>query len=178
MADYAPNYTPRLKMRYSCQSRNHIAVVRLPRDTSEVEADAVSGQLTDALNTFGLTRLYTDWTVIGWEYCHQDSSVFLPRPTPDLIAGGASVTGRPVNQIAMQATFPYRTDAGGHGFFCLYGTNFNVYGGVEQDFRVTSAEQADVSELALVGGDNANPVFRPYCNIGFNARWKRRVRNG
>lgn len=185
MPDYAPNYTPRVKLRYSCQGRNHVLVVRAPRDTTTVEALAIVEQLGAALTTFGDDHLYVDFATTGWEYAAQDTTIFLPLVTAVTVTGAKSAVGRPINQIAMQMTMPYRTDSGGHGFLCLYGTDFNVYGSTEQDFRVLSNEDLAVETLhdsvqliALVGGDNANPVFKPYVNIGFNARWKRRVRNG
>lgn len=185
MPDYAPQFTPRIHLLYTCQSKNHLATFRIARGSDEAIAVTEAEAIAAALNTFGAEHFYTDWEVRGWEWADADSTVFLPITVTTEIAGGVSTTGRPVNQVAMEMTVPYRTLAGGHGFLCLYGTNFNVYGAPEQDFRVTGTEDATVGELigqlsllTLVGGDNEEIRLKPYANIGFNARWKRRVRNG
>lgn len=185
MPDYAPQYTPRVRMSYTCQGRTHRSVVRLPRGSLLAAGVSTANDLYSALGDFGIEHLYADWEVTGWAFCPEDTTVFIPFSGPTGVLGAVSTTGRPINQIAMQMTVPYRTAGGGHGFYSLYGTDFNVYGGAEQDFRVTAAEDAAVAafrgQLAtfgLYGNDNFAAIWAPYANIGFNARWKRRVRNG
>jgi hypothetical protein len=185
MPDYAPTFTSRLHWLYACQGKNHVATFRFQiTDTIEL-ANAHATELVTAMTAFAEEHFYTDLETRGWEWAEADSTVFIPIPSPEPPVGGVSTTGRPPNQIAMQCTLPYRTIQGGHGFFNFYGTNFNVYGTPEQDFRVLASEDSAVADLitnfspiGFRGGDNQEIIIKPYVNIGFNARWKRKVRNG
>lgn len=185
MPDFAPTYTARLHWLYACQGRNHLATFRLVRGSLVTDALSMAEAVAAAFAGDFAALLYTDFTTRGWEWAPEDSGIFLPLVVESTVTGSASTTGRPINQVAMQATIPYRTTAGGHGFFSIYGTTYNVYGSPEQDFRVTRAEDASLAALIdaltlipFVGGDDNPIVIKPYANIGFNARWKRRVRNG
>lgn len=185
MPDYAPNFTSRLHWLYACQGKNHVATFRFQITDTIATAVAHAEELVTALTAFIAAHGYTDLTTRGWEWCEADSTVFLPIGSVPGPVGEVSTTGRPINQVAMQCTLPYRTIAGGHGFFNFYGLNFNVYGSPEQDFRVLATEDsavadlvANMSPIGFRGGDNQAIVVKPYVNIGFNARWKRKVRNG
>jgi hypothetical protein len=185
MPDYAPHFTPRLHWLYTVQGKNHVATFRFQREFDPADAPGLASEVADCLNPFYTVRGYLDLATRGWEFAATDSTVFLPVVTAATVEGGASITGRPINQVAMQLTLPYRTVAGGHGFINLYGTNYNVYGSPEQDFRVLGSEDEDLaaminalSIIGLRGNDNEIVVLKPYGNIGFNARWKRKVRNG
>jgi len=185
MPDYAPNFTSRLHWLYACQGKNHVATFRFQITDTIATAAAHVEELITALTPFIEARGYSDLTTRGWEWAEADSTIFLPVTTAATLSGTQSTTGRPINQVAMQVTLPYRTIAGGHGFFNFYGTNYNVYGSPEQDFRVLATEDSAVDDLVtnmspigFRGGDNQEIVIKPYINIGFNARWKRKVRNG
>lgn len=185
MPDYAPTYTPRLHWLYSCQGKNHLATFRFQVTNTFAEAAGFVEEVATALQPFYSAVGYADLATRGWEWAENNSTVFLPISTAVEVHGEVSTTGRPINQVAMQATLPYRTAAGGKGFLNFYGTNFNVYGSDEQDFRIFASEAAVVSDLidalapiGFVGGDNEVVSFKPYINIGLNARWKRKVRNG
>lgn len=185
MPDYAPEFTSRLHWLYACQGKNHVATFRFQITDTYALAAAHAEEVANAIQPFYTAHGYTDLTTRGWEWAEANSTVFIPVTTTTIVTGGASTTGRPINQVAMQVTLPYRTIAGGHGFFNFYGTNFNVYGGAEQDFRVNTSEDSAVDDLytnmspiGFRGGDNQAIILKPYVNIGLNKRWTRKVRNG
>lgn len=185
MPDYAPEFTSRLHWLYACQGKNHVATFRFQVTDTYSTAAAHAEEVTTAMTAFMEAHGYTDLTTRGWEWAEANSTVFIPVITTVAPVGGVSTTGRPINQVAMQTTMPYRTIAGGHGFFCFYGLNFNIYGSPEQDFRVLASEDSAVDDLytnfvpiGFRGGDNQEIVVKPYVNIGINRRWLRKVRNG
>lgn len=186
MGDYAPNYTARLKFEYQVQGKRHVLITRYPTVKTIANAAVLAAELYDALSNLA-PLIYSDWALTDVSWCERNGLTFLPVSwlPPDAL-GSASTTGRPANQAAMQATFPYKTTAGGRGYIALFGTKANVYGDAEQDFRVYSTEDANVeatvtalNALDLAGNDAAAVAgFKPYMNVSLNRRWVKRLRNG
>lgn len=186
MADYAPNYTGRVRIVYQVQSKTHRLGFRIARGSTSSDAVAQADLMAAAVAELN-ADIYTDWTYIGAEYAEEDQPFFIPI-TSDWsgVVGTLSVASRAESAAAMQVTCPYITSGGHKSFVTLYGTGYiptNSQPG--SDFRILNAERAAVAaftaalgSLDTVGGDNLNLGFKPYVNIHYNRRWERRVRNG
>lgn len=186
MPNFAPNYTPRVRVTYRVQGALHRLVARIARGSDISAAETAIADLDTAISQLN-DRLYVDWEFVGADFCDQDSNLFDPLAVSFSLTVGTIATGtRPGTQKALELTCPYRTSNNGHGFVALYGTGFSPgTEGSTGDFRVTAGEDADVlnfiealQSAPWVGGNNNSARFKNYVNIHFNRRWERRVRNG
>lgn len=186
MADYAPNATARLKVKYRVGNRNHNFTWRLPRNT---DADA-AGDYVDKVNTF-LTNaepvLWSDFTLLGGDFAPADSEVFLPIGGFDTITGATASAGRTAGNNSVFLQFIGRGALGAKGSFYLYGASFDPFLSYAGDYRITNSENTTVSALTgtlsevapnLVAIDNSTMTWYGYVNIKANDHWVHRSRTG
>lgn len=187
MADYAPNFTARYRLKYSVAGKSHKALIRLPDtpDYSVIQATGISvfNSLFTALNSL----IWSDFSVIGAEGCMKDSSIFVPVSAPTY-TGSVATTGRPSSAAALSVSFMGRTTGGLRWTMFLYGLNLNPQSVTpSQDFRVAASEStaiaAGIAALTarvadVCGNDGNQVVFYPYVNVKYNDYWVKRVRGG
>lgn len=186
MADFAPNFTARYRVRYSSLGKTHSMTWRVVNTVTDPTALAakVSGFLDDMA-----PNLFADWTIIGAEFALADTDVFLPAVAPDNPTGAVSTAGSHISDAAFQMGFVGRSSAGGKARMFLYGTNIavDIADARGNDFRIQSSELASVSDAivrlnetapALVANDNHVAVWYEYANMKYNDRWVRRLRRG
>lgn len=187
MADYAPNYTPRYRMRYSVLNRVHVATVRFARAEANPTGQGAT-LFSDLLNAVG-DHLDQSFTVLGADVAGVDSDIFLPAatvpaaPMPTALAGDISYT-------PIFISFVGRSTSGARCSLYLYGLHVSPTAGTNEpnDYRITSAEAAWVaSAVAALNGATTAPAFAidgnaatwyPYANVGFNAYYQRKARRG
>jgi len=186
MADFAPNFTPRYRTKYAVSGATHHMTVRVARGVTDFSGIATKvGAFLDAF----AAGILPDFTILGAEAAITDSDVFLPVDPPTFGGGTADDAGLTSAIKAAQMSFPGRGAGGTRSIIYLYGTAFapNVVTGTRADFRITSAENADVaaaitawSELApaIVANDNSVVSFYNYVNIKYNDHWVRKARQG
>lgn len=186
MADFAPNYTPRFRTKYSVSGATHHMTVRVARGVTDFSGIATKiGAVLDAF----AAGILPDFTILGADAALTDSDVFLPVDPPAFGGGEADASGLTSAIKAVQMSFPGRGSGGTRSIVYLYGTAFapNVTTAIRNDFRITSAENADVaaaitawSELApsLVANDGTPVSFYSYVNIKYNDHWVRKARQG
>lgn len=186
MADHAPTYTPRFRIKYSSCGAVHHLTWRTPRSVTDPAPYAAKMKLfIDAL----AAHRYVDWTFLGAEFAAVDSGVFLPTPMATPIAGTTSLPSAQGVVRPVAASFVGRTALGKRAAFYLYGTSFRPQDGVTvyNDWRITNSENSQVSTATgllnetpptLAGNDGATVTWYPYCNIKPNDYWVRRARQG
>lgn len=186
MADYAPNYTARYRVKYSSLGKTHSMTWRLDAGTTTFSAVATKMGLflADMAGNF-----WADWTVIGADAALADSDVFLPAPAPAQPTGTVGINIATISDAAFALSFVARTIAGEKARFFLYGTSLPiaVRSGTGNDFKVLASENSGVSagivrlnqtSPALVGNDNQTAIWYEYANMKYNDRWVRKLRRG
>lgn len=186
MADFAPNYTSRFRIKYSTQGRNHSLTWRVSSD--EVSPAAVTtkmGAFLAAIQGF----LYTDWTIISADWALADSDIFLPTALPANPVGASNVAVEPQSSDAMAVSWVGRSTLGGRARFFIYGmdTAGLLATATGDDWRITSVESPDIASgvtvldnetPSLVANDDAVVNWYPYVNLKYNDRWVRKMRQG
>jgi hypothetical protein len=186
MPDFAPNFTPRYRVRYSSQGKSHRMQFRVARGVTDPTGIATKvGAFLAALED----GLYADWTVLGADFALTDSDIFLPVDPPTSPSGGVSLSGITVAAAAGSISFPGRSANGLRAVIYVYGSGFNVNVGraTDADFRMLATESSIISDAiaalnelspAVVGNDGATATFYPYVNMKFNDHWVRKLRQG
>jgi hypothetical protein len=188
MADYAPHHTPRLRVKYRVNGRNHSFIIRGPRGatTWNLQGVQVAQEFLDAM----APQLDATFTVTGADAAGTDSEVFLPAPDYPSVSGlSAVVAGEDYRPLF--CSFMGRSAQGARAALFLFGfiTSPNSADNTANDYRITSSESAAVQQAVVSlnntpGGLKAhaidgNPaVWYPYANVGFNAYYQRKARNG
>lgn len=187
MADFAPDYTERYRIRYLCSTRIHKITFRLDQSLTP-------GGLSDLITAVGvmfddaLPSLAGDFAFLDASYAARNSSIFLPVAAP-VITG----TPNPLN-TASKGNSPRFFSFGGLSA-AGNGTRVFIYGVAAStddetqaranDYRILPGEGgAAIAALndyktlpALVAADNAPLVyFYDYVNVGLNAYYQRKAR--
>lgn len=186
MADFAPNYTARLRVKYTQGGKSHSQTWRAP--STEDDPAGLVAKVGDYYGDIdGI--LFDDFEITGADWALADSDVFLPVTPPTSPTGAVAFSGFKPTDAACYVGFVGRTLLGGKARLFQYGTNYgaNIRTGAFDDWRVTSAEAAAISAAvvrlnetspSLVGNDDAVAVWYEYANIKYNDRWVRRQRRG
>lgn len=189
MADYAPNYTARYRVRYSVADTVHSMTIRPDADQDDAAAIAGAGAavVTDVLTAMS-SMLSTDFTILGADVAVVNSDVFLPAAT---LPVGVGTAGSDLDSgwKPMNVSFVGRSTTGGRAIFHLYGVAVNPFSGetTQNDWRITSTEDGRIEDTVdvlntggprLLANDGAGVVFYPYANINANAYWQKRARRG
>lgn len=188
MADFAPNYTVRYRVRYSTLGHTHVMLWRIQRGTFGANLGALVAKVTAFLNDLTAAR-YTDWTVLGADAATEDSDIFTPATAPTPAAGTAVIPADPISEGILSTSFVGRSYAGQKTRLFVYGLLLApevVLGATPFDnFRVTGAELASIATAvgrlnnnspALVGSDNVNTTWYSYVNTKYNDFWLRKIR--
>lgn len=186
MADFAPNYTARYRVRYSVVGKSHSLTWRVASSVTDPAgvADKMELFLADMA-----PALFSDFTVIGADFALADSDIFLPAPAPASPPGDATLPAGAGGIAANAISFVGRSSLGGKARFFLYGIAYEVAGYTSRsvDYRFTSVENAEISDAvvrlnetapALVANDDATAVWYEYVNWKANDKWVRKLRRG
>lgn len=186
MADFAPNFTPRVKMTYKAGNKPHSLIVRGVRGSTIADAPALANRIAVFVHELRI-YLYSDfaWKSVSW--CDQDSEVFLPVSVSLLAPGGeASPTARIAADDAIQVRAEGVSASGARTSFSIYGLLFRPSAGSTADFRVYGSELAEVNTaigaLTEIGGaqlysaDGALAMWHNYLNYKYNNYYTTRLR--
>lgn len=185
MPDYAPNWTPRAKFKYSTLGEEHTITWRLARGADIGDGSGIAGKFAAFLNAMAPV-IAEDFTILAVSIAETDSDIFLPAAVPAWDGGGLDTSSAASSQAAYYAQFIGRTTTGGRAAFYLYGYGNNpVTVASDRDFRVLATENTYVAagltaldELApaLAGNDGAAAVWYPYANVKYNDYWVHQLR--
>lgn len=184
MPDFAPNYTPRYKLRYFANGHNHTQLWRPP--TTQTIADAATFALfVSGYYAAAATLLYDDVVPIDASWAEADSDIFLPCAIPTIIGTGAAGPG-PVQSGPVALSFVGRSTAGLRWVLYQYGSIIEPGGFADaQNYRVTSAEETGVLDIVgflngesgtFVANDDFPVLVKPYANVKANDYWVRKTR--
>lgn len=187
MSDFAPNWTPRYRVRYSTRGGTHTMQFRIARAADPGDFSGMAGKVGSFLEALE-SLLFTDWTVLSATGALQDSDIFLPAPVPTGFTPAASTTGESLATKAWETGFIGRSSNGGRGAFFIYGLRQNpITVTPPQDFRIFTSENS-VFEDAVTALDELSPAFAAndgfavnwyqYVNVKYNDYWVRRLRQG
>lgn len=186
MADYAPNYTGRYKVRYSSLGKTHTQMWRLARGEHDPTALAVLvGEYLAAIEAI----LFSDFLILDASFALADSVIFLPADPPANPSGGVSTGGAEGSDAAVAISWNGRSDNGGKARFFQYGTSAGalIRTTAVADYRLTVTENASIlaGHNTLVGAtpppvanDNGIVTWYPYVDVKANDRWVRKLRRG
>lgn len=182
MTTYAPNFTPRARLKYVACGIEHTIMMRAARGTA---AD-LSPQFNSIRACFLMLvdQLPEDFAWISAEYALTDSDVFIPRAVPAAIVGEQPVASYTLKQKCTSTNFNGRA-AGSRAALYFYGVLWGEGIGEPADNgRVTPAEQAEIGTVAteLSGQAHANSgeqaIFHQYANIKLNDHLLKLLRRG
>lgn len=186
MADFAPNYTARYRIRYSTVGKTHSMTWRVAAGVTD--STSIAAKLGLTLDDMA-PLLWDDFTILGADFALADSDVFLPGVLPTFGGGAVASGAQSPSDAALAISFVGRTIAGQKARMFLYGCNPGEIGrtAVGGDFRILSSEEPSVSDAIvrlnetsppLVGNDNETAIWYEYVNVKYNDRWVRRLRRG
>lgn len=184
MPDFAPNYTPRYKLRYFGNGHIHTQLWRPP--TTSTIADAATFALFVSGYYAALAPdLCTDAAVVDASWAEADSDVFLPCATPTIIGTGLAGPA-PAKYGPEAVSFVGRSVAGLRWVLYQYGTDFSIEAGsTGNNYRLTAVEETVILDVtSFLNGESGtfvanddNPVLvKPYANIKANDYWVRKHR--
>lgn len=180
MADYAPNYTGRYKVRYSSLGREHTMQFRQARANGTTANAALIAAVTSFLDALATLR-FTDWTVIDAQFAAPDQDFFLAATAPTPVPGTAVLPTVPSVYWPRNLNFPGRSANGGRGIVYVFGLLLTMTdNAANADYRFTAAENVAVSNavsalnglsVPIVANDDGDLTFYAYANVGFNDYW-------
>jgi len=187
MADFAPNFTARYKLRYSSLNLVHTMQWRIARGSGATGLSNMILKVAAFLNNVVSLR-FTDWTALSATYAAEDSDIFLPAGIGAISAGVAVIPLFPLSESIVSTGFVGRSLLGQKARVFVYGmqTSPILAEATTDNFRLTNAEQAAIaaavgtlnsSSPSVVGSDNAVVTWYPYANVKFNDYWLRRIRS-
>lgn len=188
MADYAPNWTPRYRVRYKVGGRNHSFTWRVQRGL--VALDAADSLANRASAFFNALRdiLYANFAILGADFAETDSDIFLPTIAPTVDIGGPSDIGSSTTKFITQYRFEARAVTGSRYNFSMFGLSLDIDDATASDYRISGLENpfltAARGALTELGGEQlvaisgAPLVWKPYVNVKVNDHWVKRARLG
>ena len=185
--DFAPNYTPRLRLRYQVGGKSHAMTARAALTATFADAETYAGKLANFLNALKDAR-YTDWTPVACEWAEKDSDSFLPVGLPVIDFGTFTTINRRPSELAEFWQFVGRGLNGSKGSLYVYGLAPNINtNDVTNDYRILGTEDLNLS-AGLVSLSEVAPGFYaidgslmnwyPYVNVKSNDRWVHKIRVG
>jgi hypothetical protein len=186
MADFAPNFTARYKLRYSTVGLTHTMQWRIARGAGVTGLNNMILKVAAFLNVFVVQR-YTDWTALSATYAPEDSDIFLPAAVPTVAAGTAVIPANPKSESILSVGFVGRSNLGQKARLFVYGMAMGPVPTepTADDFRLTAAEAAVVGSGVtilnngspnIVASDDAVVGWYSYANLKFNDYWLRQIR--
>lgn len=175
-----PDSTARLYIAYNANGHEHVASFRYA-GSGAPDSTFLEGidEILIALNPF----MPSDWAFLGASYSVPGSNVRLGLTfTPTAFAGAQSpVPGAAPSYLSLVG----RSASGKRWRSFILGQSFTPFlsGSTNGDYRVTTAEDANVSALVsayitsdVIAIDGGVISYKPYINLGFNAHWQKAVR--
>ena len=189
MPDFAPNVTPRYRLKYNAVGRKHTIIFRAARGTVFSAMEAVGQDAAEAIWNANATNIASDFQYLSADVALTDSDLFLPAALPTAFTGGNAVTGFSKQDGISHVTFGGRGSAGSKVHWQAYGYAFapDVTPSVaESDFVLQRAEFTTIDTaytgLAAVSGlraiDKSAIIFYAYALLKVNDYWLRRLRAG
>lgn len=186
MADFAPNFTARYRVKYTVIGKGHSMLFRFPRATDTTSSAAMATTIKGFLDALAALRP-DSFAVTATEFAPSDSDVFLPISGLTVSAGTQSSAAIGRNQAALSASFVGRSSAGQKARVFLFGFGIIPETAPGQDFRIQGAESTQVAAaiaslnsatLKLVASDSQPVTWYPYINLKFNDHYVAKLRRG
>lgn len=184
MADYGPNYTARLRVRYKGGGAIHTQTWRYPGVGDGPELGAILVAVENFYSPLQV-NMWSDWTILNVSYALRDSNVFIPTFGLSVV-GGVDVVDLKGRGRASAISFVGRTASGLRAIIYQYGYRSNIgESGEADDFRIYQSENSAIdgaitsligSGADLVGNDGLAINWYSYVNIKYNDYWTRKVR--
>lgn len=162
MADYAPNFTARYKLRYSFEGDTHVCTTRWPSGATKAANEDAA--ITFWAGFLGLTEdlRHTSFDVLDAEYAEADSNVFLPATPPLEVSPGLRAAASGSSSRIMHSIWQGRSIAGARMRFQMFGLLWATADSAEGvDFYILPTENGAVEDVAglilsagMVGPDN------------------------
>lgn len=182
MADFAPNYTARYKLKYQVGSKKHSMTFRGGTIEIVTGAGFVAGisNFLDAL----APQLQSDWTILGADVAAQDSDVFVPATILPAFGEALSAVASTPGTAPRFWSFIGRTGLGNQAKLLVFGVNVTPEVGLASDWRAYSPESSVVANAVaslndfatLLGPDLSKPTWYPYANFGEHAHYQQKAR--
>ena len=186
MADYAPNFTARYRVRYTVLGLTHTMQWRIARGAGVTGLNNMTLKVAAFLAALE-TGLVSTWTVLSATYAAEDSDIFLPAAAPANPTGTQSDSGSLKSQSILSTGFVGRSNLGQKARVFVYGFR---KGPEDQevgadDFRLLASENSEVDDAVtvlnngspnVVGSDDAIVSWYSYANVKFNDYWLRQIR--
>jgi hypothetical protein len=189
MPAYAPNFTPRLKVRYHAAGANHTQTWRFPQVGVAGINLAASVAAIQGVYDLLTPIMFDDWTVLDVSYANINSDVFLP--TSGLTAiGTVSALGVNGTRKAQAVSFVGRSAAGGPAKIAQFGVDTGIFVDIEAaDFRISPGENVTIdgviallntyaSPLLICANDILGITWKSYANTKPYDFWVKKVRSG
>ena len=185
--DYAPNFTPRVRVKYKSHEKTHTLTVRPASNDTGGFLTAVT--LVDNILTLMKPLLDQGSVILGADYAVEDSDVFLPLNYnfPLFAAKPPSTIDPDRLNAASYVSFQGISALGTRTQFFVYGINRIHTHPAMDNFRFEYGEQEEISDVidlllsssaALRAIDKQGIIWRTYANYGFNAYYQRMARRG
>lgn len=189
MSAYAPNFTARLRVKYTAAGAIHTQTWRVPSyGTLGINIAALRAAVENIWSDLQ-PRLYDDVSCVGCTYAVENSNIFLP--TDAIVMSGDIVTPTTDPRIkAFAVSLVGRTALGQPAKNFFYGMSSpDSEGAGSENYRINPGENADVDAaiatangflagLVLCGSDGTGVTWYPYANTKPNDYWVKRVRQG
>lgn len=190
MPDFAPNFTCRIRIRYTSLGRIHTQQWRCPFvGAGGAGAAAAITQIQTIYDAIG-PGMPPDWAVLATSVAAEDSDIFLPFTGPVPVSGGSTPPDSVLKRLkATHLSFTGRSASGNRAVVYFYGYVANSLVDVADltdDFRLLATEDATIS--GTVGALNTSPglcandgevvFWNEYANIKPNDYWVKKTRSG
>ena len=186
MADFAPNFTARYRLKYTVMGKTHTQQWRIARGAG------VTGLNNMILKVAAFwaalpTILYSSLAFVSATYAPEDSDVFLPAAVPTQPTGALAAPAQPLSQSILATSFVGRSNLGQKARVFIYGLAVGPEDSATtgDNFRTTGAESTPINNAVvvlnngspnIVASDNAVVGWYVYCNQKYNDYWLRKVR--
>lgn len=189
MPAYAPNFTPRLKIRYHAALANHTQTWRFQQVGVAGVNLAATVAAIQAVYDLLTPIMFDDWAVLDVSYADINSDVFLP--TTGLTAlGTVAIAGTSPSIKAQAVSFVGRSLGGQPAKIAQFGVSTESFGEEQaQDYRISPGEDATIdgviallntysSPLLITANDILGIAWKTYANTKPYDFWVKKVRSG
>lgn len=190
MADYAPNFTARVRVHYSHLGAKHSFLWRITGAT-QPQASEVGPRLQAFLNAMRV-RMFNDFQLIDWEGAAKDSDIFLPMGELPVLDYGSRIDPAAFDlqpsHKALQVRWEGKGSGGSKTSFSIFSLGYFLEKSSVKNFRVTPDEDGvpftSLVALTELGGrqlcaiDGTPVVWRRYINVKHNDAWVADIRRG
>jgi len=187
MADYAPNFTARYKLRYIYEGDTHVNVTRWPSGSTKAANEDLAIAFWTAFFTATEDLRHVSFEVVDAEYAAGDSNVFLPATAPTEIAAGTIAGAGGASTSIAHSIWQGRSILGARCRFQMFGLYWSTLeDNIADNFYVTTTENAVVGTVAglltsagMVGPDDESvAIWRSRVAYKQNDAWVGNRRRG